>query len=117
LIFIALSPWENRQAAPDFFFFFSPDDFVEVVELESDFVLEDEDEPSEDEPELESLEAPGLGPEYRSAYHPPPLRVKVVWLISFSTFFALHFGQVRTGGSDIFCHSSKRCPHAPQAYS
>ena len=68
------------------------------------------------ESDLESL-APGFGPAYRSEYHPPPLREKLVWLMSFSTFLDPHFGQVRIGLSDIFCHSSNRCPHAPQAYS
>jgi hypothetical protein len=83
--------------------------------LDSDFELlleSDEDELDE----LESL-APGFDDEYRSEYQPPPFRVKVVALIIFSTFFALHFGQTRIGLSDIFCHSSNWWPQAPQAYS
>jgi hypothetical protein len=43
--------------------------------------------------------------------------LKEVWLISFSTYFAWHFGQTRIGLSDIFCHSSNWCPQAAQAYS
>src|ERR1700690_2145490 len=48
-------------------------------------------------PDLSPALAPGFGPAYRSEYQPPPLSVKLVWLMSFSTFFALHLGQVRTG--------------------
>jgi hypothetical protein len=135
LIFIARSPCPfgslrssasaHAQAAPVFLDFLAG-----LAAFVSDlvaFVSEDEDsfEPpdsEDDELPLESLEeeddeAPGFGPAYRSEYQPPPLSVKLVWLMSFSTFLALHLGQVRTGLSDIFCHSSKRWPHAPQAYS
>src|SRR5438552_2376005 len=66
---------------------------------------------------LESLAPLGLGPAYRSEYQPPPLSRKLVALICFSTFLERHLGQVRTGGSDIFCHSSKWWLQAPQAYS
>jgi hypothetical protein len=57
---------------------------------------------------LVSVFAPALAPdllpldEYKSAYQPPPLRIKLPPLMSRLTDFALHFGQVSSGGSEIF---------------
>ncbi len=81
-----------------------------LVELE--LLPGDSDFPADGDEVLE-----GLALAYRSLYQPPPLSWKEVWLINFSTVCSAHFGHTLMGSSEIFCHSSKRWPHAWHSYS
>lgn len=68
------------------------------VEEDSPPLFESDEEP------LLPLLPPELLPdeEYRSAYQPPPLRMKLPPLMSRCARFSPHFGQVSRAGSEIF---------------
>jgi hypothetical protein len=55
--------------------------------------------------------------EYRSAYQPPPLRMKLPPLICRLAVAWWHFGHSVSGASVIFCISSQALPQAVHAYS
>lgn len=57
------------------------------------------------------------GDAYRSAYHPPPLRMKLLWVMSRRAFSLPHDGHLRTGSSVMRCSRSNSCPQASQPYS
>lgn len=71
---------------------------AEVVEEEE---LDEEEELVEDD--FEDLLD---DPEYRSAYQPPPLRMKLPEETRRLACLALQAGQTSTGGSTILCSSS-----------
>jgi hypothetical protein len=55
--------------------------------------------------------------EYKSAYQPPPLRMKLPPLIWRLAVGFWHFGQVNVGDSEIFWISSHWFEQSAQAYS
>jgi hypothetical protein len=70
----------------------------------------------------EDLEAPPFPPffeglEYKSAYQPPPLRMKLPAEICRWAVFSLQAGQVSSGASTIRCSSSHSWPQAAHLYS
>lgn len=99
---------------------------VELLPLESDDV-EELDEPllslelllldellPEDELSLFLLPPDD---EYKSAYQPPPFKMKLPPLIRRWALLSWHFGQVSSAGSEIFCSSSQRFPQLLHWYS
>jgi hypothetical protein len=66
-------------------------------------------------PEPEPL--PGFDEEYRSAYQPPPLRMKLPPLIWRLAVFCPHLGQVSLASAVIRWTSSQTFPQFEQAYS
>ncbi|APS00118.1 hypothetical protein BCY86_05050 [Pajaroellobacter abortibovis] len=69
-----------------------------------------------DSPFFSEVEA-GLGLLYKSAYHPPPLRIKFPPLTCRFAELALHRGQACKGASVIFWISSQAYWHWLQVYS
>jgi hypothetical protein len=63
------------------------------------------------------LSVDGLAEEYRSAYQPPPFKIKVPPLIWRLAVRWLHFGQTSVEGSEIFCSSSQALAQEAQRYS
>lgn len=62
--------------------------------------------------------APLPGDEYRSEYHPPPLRMKLVpALMSRCAVGFPHLGQTSVAGAVMRCISSHSCPQALHPYS
>jgi hypothetical protein len=72
----------------------------------------------DDELSLSFEELPGLEELYRSAYQPPPLRMKPAppetWRLAVS---ALHAGQVLSGSALMGCSASQAWEQAVQRYS
>jgi hypothetical protein len=54
---------------------------------------------------------------YRSAYQPPPFSWKLVRETARASRSAPHVGQLRGGGSEIFCITSVEPPQLSQTYS
>ncbi len=102
-----------------------PDEPLEEAESPpDDFVSEEdeEDEPSElfDSEPFDSPFSPalaGFDDEYRSAYQPPPLRMKFPPLIWRFAVASPHLGQTVVGFSEIFWNSSHPLLQAVQTYS
>jgi hypothetical protein len=66
-----------------------------------------------------SLDPPlaGFADEYRSAYQPPPFRMKLPPLIWRCASGLPHFGQSFNGSAEIRCSASQAFPQALHTYS
>jgi len=93
---------------------------AEVSDVDPDV---DPDVEFDAESDLEfAVDAPSIfgftaGVEYRSAYQPPPLRMKFPAEISLCAVFSLHAGQVSSGSSTIRCSVSHSWAHRVHLYS